>query len=61
MNIAEKGFDAFRLKHTVDPFIKLTDACIHDLYFGRLRQWAKSALKKLDKANGLWLYIHKVI
>ena len=52
VNVAKKGFDAFRIKNAIDPCTKLTDARIHDFHFGVLRQWAKPALKKLDKANG---------
>ena len=52
VNIAEKGLGTFRIKNAVDPYIKLADAGLHNLRFGVLRQWAKPALEKLDKANG---------
>ena len=52
VNIAKKGLNTLRIKHPLDPCIKLTDACLHNLRFGSLGQRTKPALKKLDKANG---------
>ena len=37
VNVAKKGFNTLCLKHTLDPGIKLTYTCIHDLYFGWLK------------------------
>ena len=61
VNVAKKILNASGLKHPIDPCIKLANACLHNLRFGCLRQRAKPALEKLDKATGLRLYKHKVI
>ena len=52
VNIAKKGLDVFRIKHPINPDIKITYVRTHDFNFGSLGQRTKPALKKLDKANG---------